>query len=289
MSPPEHTSLSFCKESNKLVGTTNFLAWKKRIDLLLKENELLDLIKGNTTIPVKEQTQALAKYNKAETRAQRILIESIKDSLIPYVSKFETSKEIYDKLIELLSVSTVGEVISLRNDLYKMKISKEGIVANFMKIFEMRDQLQELGEVMSDREKAIVVLNALPEDWGNFTSSIYAKKEATPLSELWSLFKIEETGLKGKDDVGSKKQAFATMAKRKGKFGKFGPRGTSNRDMSKVQCFGCQEYAHYKRDCPKLEKDNNNKRKMDEAHLTQEVKEEDKKQKKEDPPNLYYN
>ena len=36
----------------------------------------------------KEQTQALAKYNKDETRAQRILIESIKDSLIPYVSKF---------------------------------------------------------------------------------------------------------------------------------------------------------------------------------------------------------
>ena len=51
----------------------------------------------------------------------------------------------------------------------------------------MRDQLQELGEIMSDREMTNVVLNALPEDWGNFTSSIYAKKEATTLSEMWSL------------------------------------------------------------------------------------------------------
>ena len=92
MSPSEYTSMSFCKESNKLVGTNNFLAWKKRIDLLLKENKLLEHIKGNVTIPTKEQTQTLAKYNKDETRAQRILIESIKDSLIPYVSKFETSK-----------------------------------------------------------------------------------------------------------------------------------------------------------------------------------------------------
>ena len=75
-----------------------------------------------------------------------------------------------------------------------------------MNIFEMRDQLQELGEVMSDREITTIVLNALPEDWGNFTSSIYAKKEPTTLSEMWYLCKIEETRLKEKVDVESKEQ-----------------------------------------------------------------------------------
>src|ERR1700733_10288546 len=93
-------------------------------------------------------------------------------------------KEIYDKLVELFSVSTIREVISLRNELYKMKITKEGIAPYFMNISEMRDQLQELGEVMSDREMTIVVLNTLPEECGNFTSSIYAKKQATTLSEI---------------------------------------------------------------------------------------------------------
>ena len=131
--------MSFCKESNKLVATANFLAWKKRSDLLLKENEILDHVKGSITVPAKEQTQALSKYNKDETRAQRVLIESIKDSLIPYVSKLETSKEIYDKLVELFSVSIARKVISLCNELYKMKISKEGIAPYFIKISEMRD------------------------------------------------------------------------------------------------------------------------------------------------------
>jgi len=56
-----------------------------------------------------------------------------------------------------------------------------------MKIFGMRDHLQELGEVMFDREMTTVALNALLEDWGNFTSNIYAKKEPTPLSEMCSL------------------------------------------------------------------------------------------------------
>ena len=88
--------------------------------------------------------------------------------------------------------------------------------------------------------------------------------------------------------MGSKEQAFATMAKRKGKFCKFGPRRTNNKDMSKIQCYGCQEDGHYKRNYPKLKKDNNNKRKREEAHMTEEVKEEEKNQTNEDPQDLYY-
>ena len=46
MSPFEYTSMYFCKESNKLVGTNNFPAVKKRTGILLKENELLNTSKG---------------------------------------------------------------------------------------------------------------------------------------------------------------------------------------------------------------------------------------------------
>jgi len=61
MSPSEYTLMPFFKESNKLVGTNNILAWKNRTGLLLKENELLEHIKVNTIILAKEKTQALAK------------------------------------------------------------------------------------------------------------------------------------------------------------------------------------------------------------------------------------
>jgi len=102
-----------------------------------------------------------------------------------------------------------------------------------------------------------IVLNALPEEWGNFTSIIYWKKESTTFKYIWSLCKIEETGLKEKFDVGSneKTQEYASIAKRKGMFGKYGPQ-KRNKNMAKVQCYGCQEYGHYKRYCPKLKKDN---------------------------------
>ena len=107
-----------------------------------------------------------------------------------------------------------------------MKLSKEaGIVPYFMRISEIRDHLQELGELMSDTEMTIVVLNALLEEWGNFTSSLYGKKEATPFHDLWSLCKIEETRLKAKADTGPSEEnhAFAATYRKKGRFRKFGP------------------------------------------------------------------
>ena len=77
------------------------------------------------------------------------------------------------------------------------------------------------------------------------------------------------------------------MTKRKGKFGKSGS-WKRKRDMSKIQCYGRQEYGHYKRDCPKLKKDNN-KRGREEAHIIEEVEEaEKKKSKKEEVKDLYY-
>ena len=56
-----------------------------------------------------------------------------------------------------------------------------------MRISEIMDQLQDLGEIMSDKEMTTIVINALPKEWGNFTSIIYGNKEATPFQDLWSL------------------------------------------------------------------------------------------------------
>lgn len=142
---------------------------------------------------------------------------------------------------------------------------------------------------MYDMKMTTIVLNALPEEWGNFTSSIYGKKEATPFNELWSLCKIEETRLKEKSDVGSNEQvqAFAAMTKWKGKFGRFGPQNKNKNDMSKVQCYGCHEYGHYKRNCAKFKKDNNKRR--EEAHIIEEVEEDKKKKPKNDKvKDLYF-
>ena len=105
------------------------------------------------------------------------------------------------------------------------------------------------------------------------TSSIYGKKEVAPFQDLCSLCEIEETKLQAKTDVGSgdQNQVYVAMTRRRVKYGKFDPQ-KKKMNMAKIQCYGFQEYGHYKRDCPKLKKDNK-KRGREEAHINEEVEE----------------
>ena len=66
------------KLEDKLEGIENFRAWKYRIGLILKENDLEKYIKDEVAEP-KE------KHKKDLIRAQRIIADSIKDHLIPQV------------------------------------------------------------------------------------------------------------------------------------------------------------------------------------------------------------
>ena len=109
--------MSCFKENQKLVGSSIFLAWKRRIDIVLEVNEVIDHVHGKVSMPSKEQ--ALSEYMERDLMAQNILKELIKDPLISYVAKLETSKEIYDKMIKLFFKSTIEKIISLRSNLYK--------------------------------------------------------------------------------------------------------------------------------------------------------------------------
>ena len=79
--------MSFFK---KLVGASNFLAWKKRTYIKLIENESMEHVMGSITKPPMEEAKEIIKFIKGEVMAQRIRIESNKDTLIPYVTKLET-------------------------------------------------------------------------------------------------------------------------------------------------------------------------------------------------------
>jgi hypothetical protein len=43
------------KSEKKLEGDSNFIAWKKRIDLIVEENKVLDIVKGKNVEPQFEE------------------------------------------------------------------------------------------------------------------------------------------------------------------------------------------------------------------------------------------
>ena len=67
------------KSKNKLEGDSNFRAWKKRIDLILSKNKVLDIVKGKIIEPQFEEGKEKEPQNVA-------VMEKFKDSDINAMS-----------------------------------------------------------------------------------------------------------------------------------------------------------------------------------------------------------
>ena len=76
------------KLDENLKGADNFRAWKYRISLVLEENELESYIHVEVLVPQGDEAKAL--HKKKMVMAKRIIADSIKDHLIPYVSSQDT-------------------------------------------------------------------------------------------------------------------------------------------------------------------------------------------------------
>ena len=105
-------------------GIENFRAWKYRIGLILQENDLDKYIKDEVAEPEEtEETEAKEKHKKDMIRAQRIIVDSIKDHLIPQVSSKNTLKEMYDSLARMHEGRNINKKMNLRSQLKSTKMS----------------------------------------------------------------------------------------------------------------------------------------------------------------------
>jgi hypothetical protein len=100
---------------DKLEGVENFCPWKYRIGLILEENDLARFVKEE----VSEPNDAAEKENHQNDtiRAKRIIADSIKDHLIPYVSSKKTPKEMFDALTRLYEGKNINRKMNLRTQL----------------------------------------------------------------------------------------------------------------------------------------------------------------------------
>ena len=124
------------KSENKLEGTSNFREWKTRIDLVIANNKVLDVMKGKIVELEFEEGEekephsvvAMEKFKDVEINSMSIIVDSIKYHLIPYISHLDSSKKMYDALTNLFSVRNIGQVMSLKNELCDMKMNDDDII-----------------------------------------------------------------------------------------------------------------------------------------------------------------
>jgi hypothetical protein len=89
------------KSENKLEVDSNSIAWKTRIELILSNNKLLDIMKGKIVKPQFEEGKekepqnvaVMEMFKDSDINPMSIIVDSIKYHLISYISHLDSSKK----------------------------------------------------------------------------------------------------------------------------------------------------------------------------------------------------
>ena len=79
-------------------------------------------------------------------RSKRIIVDSIKDNLIPHVSSLKTPK-MFDALAKLFEGKNINQKMTLKNQLKNVKIQhSETIQSYFTSVSQIKEQLEAIEE-----------------------------------------------------------------------------------------------------------------------------------------------
>jgi hypothetical protein len=76
---------------DRLEGYRNFRSWKHRLQMIIDENDLLEHVKVG--VPEPDEEEKKSKHKKNEKKEKRIVSYSVKDHLIPNISRTKDNKE----------------------------------------------------------------------------------------------------------------------------------------------------------------------------------------------------
>jgi hypothetical protein len=70
---------------DRLDGASNFLSWKARVTLILKEHDLWEITEK--VVPTLTDAKEKEDLVKKDIKAQRVIMDAVKDHLIPHVGR----------------------------------------------------------------------------------------------------------------------------------------------------------------------------------------------------------
>jgi hypothetical protein len=224
--------------------------------MILNENDLLEHV--TVGVPEPEEKEQKTKHKKNEKKTKRIVLDSVKDHLIPHISELQIARQMYEALSRLYERKYISQNLALRNQLRNMKMENSEYVSSYlMRVSQIRDQLATIRDVISDKEIVTTTLNGLPTFWIPFVQGVCARSKLPKFDKLWEDCTHEETRLadQHKRLIVDEEKALTIKKNRRSFFRKKNKEANSvkvqdkKKDVSNIRCYNCQKLGHFSYDC----------------------------------------
>lgn len=251
----------------KFTEKTDFGLWKAKMEALLIHQGLDAALLGD-----KGFAEGFDAKEKATImgRARSTIILSLDDKILREVIKIKTAKEIWDKLEDMYNSKTSANKLHLRKRLFNFRISTEKSISQQLDEFnKMCQDLESVSIEVSDEDKALVILGALPKSYEHFIDALVIHKSTKLTYEDVDIALRNKELHKGpaigndnateslniKERWSHKLQVKnkAPMSADTRKFEKFKSAGGNHSEKRK--CFYCKMPGHLKKQCFKFKRD----------------------------------
>jgi hypothetical protein len=231
-------------------------------------------------------------FRKSQTKAKRIIFDSIKDSIMSAMTSLINAKDYMDTLVNLYEKQTPSQKRTLKHKFKYLNMEKSESVASFCsRIAQIRDLFLVTGVTVDDDDLVQAIFDGLPSSWGTFLSGVSGREIQSTFKRLWHDCLQEESRTATMSEP-TKEEHSALASRFKGKkkvtFQKGSQRKSNTKgtfkgksiDISKIKCFSCNTLDHFARDCW-YRKKNPKKGK----HHASTTKDDESKRKQKSPPN----
>jgi hypothetical protein len=162
---------------DRLEGISNYLQWKVRINSVLKENKLWSF--ANTIVPVPASDPIVFYVHEVrEAKTQRIILDGVRDHLIPHLVEKKTANEMWVALKDLYEARNENRKMALRDKLHVARMVKGESVATYLtRVAQVKDELAAVGEVISDLELVQIALKGFTKEWEVFVKCVVGREK----------------------------------------------------------------------------------------------------------------
>ena len=144
------------------------------------------------TVPANVTTEAA--FDKKDIKAKRIILDAIKDHVIPHISGKDHAHQMWTALTNFYQSSNENRKIVLREKLKSIWMNKgENMTTYLTRITHVRDELGAIGEVIESAELVRTTLNGVTKPWVVFVELVVAHEHMPSWDHLWDDFIQEET------------------------------------------------------------------------------------------------
>ena len=131
----------------------------------------------------------LEEFETHQDKAQRIILDGVKDHLIPHLTNKKIAKEMLDTFTELFEAKNENRKMALKDKLHYIKMKNdEGVASYLTRVTQVKDELAAVEENIPDSELVRIALKGFTKKWEVFVKCIVGRETLPSWSRLWDDF-----------------------------------------------------------------------------------------------------